>query len=138
MKPIFLALSTLLAAASFWASAVTVTTTAEAQVAGSDFKSRVMAKAAESRKGVIVVISDHGEVAAYATYLLSAQLKQNPGFVPLLLVPEQERLESYMKTLALPRESLPAVIFFNKSGRELGRVIGAQPTTISLLSFNLH
>lgn len=131
MKPIFLALSSLFAVTS-------LTATAEAPVVHSDFKSSVMAKAAESQKGVIVVISDRGDVAVDAAYLLSAQLKQNPGFVPLLLVPENEKLESYMRTLALPRESLPAVIFFNKSGKELGRVIGAQPTAISLLNFNLH
>jgi hypothetical protein len=130
MKPIFLALSSLFAVTS-------LTATAEAPVVHSDFKSSVMAKAAESQKGVIVVISDRGAVAADAAYLLSAQLKQNPGFVPLLLVPENEKLEGYMRTLALPRESLPAVIFFNKSGKELGRVIGAQPTAVSLLSFKL-
>jgi|EndMetStandDraft_4_1072995.scaffolds.fasta_scaffold153862_2 hypothetical protein len=130
MKPIFLALSGLFAVTS-------LTATAEAPVVPSDFKSSVMAKAAESQKGVIVVISERGDVAVDAAYLLSAQLKQNPGFVPLLLVPEQEKLEGYMRTLALPRESLPAVIFFNKSGKELGRVIGAQPTAVSLLGFKL-
>ena len=130
MKPIFLALSSLFALTS-------LTATAGAPAVDSDFKSSVMAKAAESQKGVIVVISERGDVAVDAAYLLSAQLKQNPGFVPLLLVPEQEKLEGYMRTLALPRESLPAVIFFNKSGKELGRVIGAQPTAVSLLGFKL-
>ena len=128
MKPIFLALSILLAVTS-------LTAIAEAQAVHSDFKSSVMAKAAESQKGVIVVLSDRGEVAADAAYLLAAQLKQNPGFVPLLLVAEHERLEGYMRTLALPRESLPAVIFFNKSGKELGRVIGVQPTPNKLHQF---
>lgn len=131
MKPIFLALSAVLAVTS-------LTAIAEDPAVNSDFKNSVMTKAAESQKGVIVVISDRGDVAVDAAYLLSAQLKQNPGFVPLLVVPEREKLEVYMKTLALSRESLPAVIFFNKSGKELGRVIGAQPTAVSLLNFNLH
>lgn len=129
MKPIFLALSSTLFVVT------SLTATAETPAVNSDFKSSVMAKAAESQKGVIVVLSDRGEVAADAAYLLSAQLKQNPGYMPLLLVPEREKLESYMRTLALPRDSLPAVIFFNKSGKELGRIIGVQPTPNKLHQF---
>ncbi|HZV97462.1 MAG TPA: hypothetical protein VFF74_00585 [Methylophilaceae bacterium] len=118
MKTIFKVLGT--------AAAITALT-ATAGTTQSDLKSSVMAKAADSKKGVIVVLSDRGDIAADAAFLLSAQLKQNPGFAPLLVVPERDKLQGYMKTLALPSQALPAVIFFNKSGKEIGRVVGAKP-----------
>ncbi len=121
MQPIKTVLGTLFVMTALGANA-------HADPAAADFKSSVMAKAAESEKGVIVVLSKRGGIAADAAYLLVLQLKQNPGFVPLLMAEEPEKLEGYMKILSLPNGSLPAVIFFNKSGKELGRVIGAQPT----------
>lgn len=111
----------------------TVAITALTAIAGtpqSDLKSSVMAKAVDSKKGVIVVLSDRGEIAADAAFLLSAQLKQNPGFSPLLVVPERDKLQGYMKTLALQSQALPAVIFFDKSGKEIGRVVGAKPVDV--------
>ena len=120
MKLIFMVLSTVL---------VTTSLTAKAGDTFDmmDFKSTVMAKAASSNKGVIVVLTERGDVAADAAYLLVTQLAQNPGYKPLLMAEAPEKLDAYMKTLSLPSGSLPAVIFFNKSGKELGRVISAMP-----------
>ena len=120
MKLIFMALGTVFVMTSLTASA-------ETPLEMKDFKSSVMAKAAGSGKGVIVVLTERGEVAADAAYLLVTQLAQNPGFKPLLVAEEPQKLDSMMKTLALPSGSLPAVIFYSKSGKELGRVVGALP-----------
>src|SRR5690348_14627192 len=131
MKLIFMVLSTVFVMTS-------LTANAEDTLEMKDFKSSVMAKAAGSGKGVIVVLTERGDVAVDAAYLLVSQLDQNPGFKPLFLAEEPEKLEGYMKTLSLPSGSLPAVIFFNKSGKELVRVVSALPAskTRQVLFFN--
>ena len=92
-----------------------------------DIHTSVISKAAQSEKGVILVLTGRGAIAAYAAYMLSMQIKQNEGFAPLLMAVEDEKLAGYMTALALPAASLPAVIFFNKSGKELGRVVAVKP-----------
>lgn len=104
-----------------------LTASAETTPEMKDFKSTVMTKAVGSSKGVIVVLTERGEVAADAAYLLASQLEQNPGFKPMFLAEEPEKVDSMMKTLSLPSGSLPAVIFYNKSGKELSRVVSALP-----------
>jgi hypothetical protein len=104
----------------------TLTAVAENQLAPPDLKASLKEKAAESQKGVIMVLSGRGDVAADAAYLLVSQLKENPGYAPMLTVVEQGKLQEYMKALALSDASLPAVLFFDKSGKELNRVVAAQ------------
>ncbi len=91
-----------------------------------DIHTSVVSKAAQSEKGVILVLSERGPIAAEAAYLLLAQIKQNEGFAPLLMVADKEKIGGYMETLALPKASLPAVIFFSKSGKELSRVVASE------------
>jgi hypothetical protein len=120
MKPFFVALT----------AVVTVTSlgvTAKVNSESYDFRSNLMQKAGQSEKGVIVMLSERGKIAAEAAYLLSEQLEQNPGYQPLLVVPEKDKLEGYKKSLTLKDEALPALIFFDKSGKELNRVTGALP-----------
>lgn len=105
----------------------TTALTAVAAPSTSAIHGEVMAKAQKSDKGVIMVLAPRGDVAAEAAFLLATQIKQNPGYVPLLVIAERGKLQSYMQPLALTGESLPAVVFFDKSGRELNRVIAAQP-----------
>ena len=50
-----------------------------------DLKASVVSKAAESNKGVMVVLTERGDIAVQAAFLLSAQLKQNEGYTPLFL-----------------------------------------------------
>lgn len=92
-----------------------------------EFHTSVVTKAAQSEKGVIVVLSERGAVAAEAAYMLATQIEQNRGFLPLLMVADKPKMTGYMHALSLPAASLPAVIFYNKSGKELGRVIATQP-----------
>jgi hypothetical protein len=103
-----------------------------------DLHSNVVSKAAQSEKGVIMVLAPRGPEAADAAMLLLAQVKQNEGFAPLLMVADKEKLSGYMTTLALPKASLPAVIFFNKSAKELGRVVATESVNIKTAQATTH
>ncbi|HYG13930.1 MAG TPA: hypothetical protein VD885_07280 [Methylophilaceae bacterium] len=118
MKRISVMLNAIIATTVLAANAAPVTST---------IHNEVIAKAEQSDKGVIMVLAPRGDVAAEAAFLLAAQIKQNPGYAPLLVIAERAKLQDYMQPLALTGESLPAVVFFDKSGRELNRVIAAQP-----------
>ncbi len=93
-----------------------------------DLQASILSKAAESDKGVIVVLTERGGVAVQAAYMLSALLQQNAGYKSLLMAAEQDKLTGYMKALSLSKASLPAVIFFDKEGKELNRVVTLKPT----------
>lgn len=91
-----------------------------------DIHTSVISKAAQSEKGVILVLTERGEIAAEAAYLLLAQIQQNQGYAPLLLAVETDKVAGYKTALNLPEASLPAVIFFSKSGKEVARVVSAK------------
>lgn len=91
-----------------------------------DIHTSVISKAAQSEKGVILVLTERGDIAAEAAYLLLAQIQQNEGFAPLLMAVENDKVAGYTSALGLPDSSLPAVIFFNKSGKEIVRVVAAK------------
>lgn len=122
MKPFFVALTAVATVASLGV-------TAKVNSESNDFQSELMKKAEQSSKGVIVMVSERGDIAAEAAYLLSEQFQQNPGYQPFLIVPEQGQMPGYKKSLALSDEALPALIFFDKSGKELNRVTGTLPIT---------
>jgi hypothetical protein len=120
MKPFFIGLTAVVAVTSLGV-------TAKVNSESNDFRADLMQKAEQSQKGVIVMLSERGKIAADAAYLLAEQLQQNPGYQPLLVVPENDKLQGYKKSLALKDEALPALIFFDKSGKELNRVTGTLP-----------
>lgn len=91
-----------------------------------DIHNTVVAKAAKSEKGVVMVFTERGNAAAEAAYLLLAQVKQNEGYEPLLLAIESEKISGYKAALGLPNTALPAVIFFDKTGEEIARVVPAK------------
>lgn len=95
-----------------------------------DIHTNVISKAAQSEKGVILVLTERGAVAAEAVYLLLAQIKQNEGYAPLLLAVENDKIAGYKTALNLPEASLPAVIFFSKSGKEIARVVSAKSAMV--------
>ncbi|MGZ8258108.1 MAG: hypothetical protein ACXWTR_02915 [Methylotenera sp.] len=95
-----------------------------------DIHTSVISKAAQSEKGVILVLTERGDIAAEAAYLLLAQIKQNEGFAPLLMAVEDDKVAGYTSALGLPSSSLPAVIFFNKSGKEIVRVVAAKSAMV--------
>jgi hypothetical protein len=100
--------------------------------ASDELQASILAKAAESKNGVIMAITPRGKVAADAAYLLSNQMPYNPGYAPLLMAVDKDKLKGYLGELKLSNEDLPALVFFNKSGKELGRVVAAQTTMLKL------
>ena len=100
--------------------------------ASDELHTSVLAKAAQSKNGVIMAITARGKVADDAAYLLVNQLPYNPGYAPLLMAVEKDKLTSYLNELNLSQDDLPALVFFNKSGKEVGRVVAAQTTTPKL------
>ena len=93
----------------------------------------VLHKAESSEKGVIVMLSARGDNAADATMLLLHQLKQNAGFAPMMLTPEKAQLTEYLTELSLSDSDLPAVIFYNKLGKEMSRVVAVKPVSTAIL-----
>ncbi len=113
-----LLLSTILAAGAFTVYAKSSPTF--------DIHTSVVSKAAQSEKGVILVLTERGDISAEDAYLLLAQINQNQGYAPLFLAVEDDKIVGYKTALSLPDASLPAVIFFSKSGKEIARVVSAK------------
>lgn len=88
----------------------------------------ILAKAGEAKKGVIVAVTERGSIAADTAWLLSAQVQKNNDYAPLLLVLKPEDRDVVLKKLKLVDDALPALIFFDRRGNEISRVIGAYPT----------
>jgi DNA-directed RNA polymerase subunit H (RpoH/RPB5) len=91
-------------------------------------REEILARTNEAKSGVIVAVTDRGEVAADTAWLLSAQVKGDNNYAPLLLVLKPEERESALETLKLSESSLPALIYYDRHGREISRVIGALPS----------
>jgi DNA-directed RNA polymerase subunit H (RpoH/RPB5) len=87
----------------------------------------ILARAQEGGDGVIVAVTKRGNIAADTAWLLSAQVKQNDSYVPLLLVLKPDESESELKTFGLTETMLPALIYYDHNGREISRVIGVYP-----------
>lgn len=88
----------------------------------------IVACAHKAKSGVIVAVTELGVVAADTAWLLSAQVNRDGRYAPLLLVLKPEERQSALKTLKLSEQSLPALIFYDRNGREISRVIGALPS----------
>lgn len=90
----------------------------------------ILTRAQEAKSGVIVAVTDRGEVAADTAWLLSAQVMQDNRYAPYLLVLNSEERERALKTLKLSEGALPALIYYDRHGREISRVIGALPSRL--------
>ncbi|HEY3325615.1 MAG TPA: hypothetical protein VGK14_00430 [Novimethylophilus sp.] len=88
----------------------------------------ILAKAADAKKGVIVAVTERGNIAADTAWLLSAQVQKSNDYAPLLVVLKPEDRDVVLKKLKLVDDALPALIFFDRRGNEISRVIGAYPT----------
>ena len=75
-----------------------------------------------------MAITPRSDVAVNAAYLLANQLPSNPGFKPLLVVAEKEKLQGYMSALKLSNNDLPALVFYDKSGKQVGQVVATRTT----------
>ena len=88
----------------------------------------ILAHAQKAKSGVIVAVTEPGEVAAETAWLLSAQVTRNDSYAPYLMVLKPSERESVLKTLKLTEAVLPALIFYDHHGREVSRVVGALPS----------
>jgi len=88
----------------------------------------ILARAHEGKEGVIVAVTERGDIAADTAWLLSAQVKQNSKYAPLLLVLKPEEREDVLKALKIAETTLPALIYYDHNGREISRIIGVSPT----------
>jgi hypothetical protein len=82
-----------------------------------------------NNKGMIMVVSESGQAASEAAYLLAGIVAHNPGYAPLLIVPAATKSKQSLREnktaqeLNLAEADLPAVIFFNKAGKEIARLV---------------
>ena len=90
----------------------------------------ILASAHGAKKGVILAVTERGEVAAETAWLLSAQVTRDADYVPLLRVLKPGEREQVLKSLGLPETALPALIFYDRNGREINRVVGALPSRL--------
>ena len=88
----------------------------------------IVTSAHKAKSGVIVAVTDRGDVAADTAWLLSAQVNRDSSYAPLLLTLKPEERQDALRTLNLSEASLPALIFYDHNGREISRVIGARPS----------
>ena len=87
----------------------------------------ILNRAHEGRDGVIVAVTERGDVAADTAWLLAGQIKLNSNYAPLLLVLKTDEIEGVLKTLGLAEKTLPALIYYDHNGREISRIIGVSP-----------
>ena len=92
-------------------------------------RSEILAKAQQARKGVIVAVTKPGPIAAETAWLLSAQVVGSDKHAPLLLVLNEDK-EKLLQSLELHENALPALIYYDRSGREINRIIGALPSQL--------
>lgn len=88
---------------------------------------QVLTKASQSQQGVILAVTERGQVAQDTAWLLAHQLERDKGYAPLFIALNDKERKSTLKDLHLENSSLPALIFFDKHGHEVNRVIGALP-----------
>lgn len=108
-------------------SAIAISGIANATVMANP-QQEIISKAAEAKKGVIVAVTESGTIAADTAWLLSAQVQKSNDYAPLLVVLKPEDRQAVLDKFKLGDAALPALIFFDRNGNEISRVIGAYPT----------
>lgn len=88
----------------------------------------IVTSAHKAKSGVIVAVTERGEAAADTAWLLSAQINRDSSYAPLLVALKPEERQDTLNTLNLSEKSLPALIFYDRSGREISRVTNARPS----------
>lgn len=90
----------------------------------------------DNNKGTLIAVTERGVGTKMATYIMQAQLIQHPAYMPEYLALEGPALNAVMSKYGLTHESLPAYIFVDRRGRELGRIAGQLPATARLVANN--
>ena len=81
-----------------------------------------------SKGGLVVAVTEHGEIAANTAWLLSRQMQSGQHKTPILLVLKPETRQETLQSLNLVDSELPALIFLDSNGKELNRVVDAAPS----------
>ena len=97
-----------------------------------DTLSSIMSKAQASNKGVIVAVTENGEVATSTASLVSNQAQQNTEFAPLMMVLKPAGRVGTLTLLGLQAAELPALIYFDKNGAEINRVVSVAPAVSNI------
>ena len=88
---------------------------------------QVLSKASQSKQGVILAVTERGQVAQDTAWLLAHQIERDKSYTPLFIAFNDKERKNTLKDLHLEKSSLPALIFFDRNGHEVNRVIGALP-----------
>lgn len=94
-----------------------------------NLNSQTASRTVQSKGGLVVAVTERGEVAANTAWLLSNQAQGSDDYVPILLVLKPESRTETLKSLNLNTSELPALIFLDSNGNELNRVVEAAPST---------
>jgi hypothetical protein len=93
-----------------------------------NLKSPVASHADINKGGLVVAVTERGNVAADTAWLLSKQVQGNHLYAPILLVLKPEDRSATLKSLKLDAVELPALIFLDFKGNEINRVVAAAPS----------
>lgn len=103
---------------------------AGADTPGNNLQSTIRSKASASKRGVIVALAEPGSDAAQTAWLLSQQTQPGSGYAPYLLVVGDEQRKQAYHELKLPESSSPALLIFDRQGREVSRITGVRPAQV--------
>ncbi|MFM9911916.1 MAG: hypothetical protein ACKVN9_00095 [Methylophilaceae bacterium] len=95
-------------------------------------KSQIAVRAALSKGGLIVAVTERGEVSTETAWLVAKQVQRNDKYTPMLLTLSPETRVETLKTLNLDASALPALIYFDAKGKEISRVTEISPATLPL------
>jgi hypothetical protein len=103
---------------------------AGADTPGNNLQSNIRSKASASKRGVIVALAEPGREAADTAWLLAQQTQPGSGYAPYLLVVGDEQRKQVYRELKLPESSSPALLIFDRQGREVSRITGVRPAQV--------
>jgi len=95
-------------------------------------KSQIAVRAALSKGGLIVAVTERGDVSTETAWLVAKQVQRNDKLAPMLVTLTPETRAETLKTLNLDASALPALIYFDAKGKEISRVTDISPATLPL------
>lgn len=95
-------------------------------------KSQIAVRAALSKGGLIVAVTERGEVSTETAWLVAKQVQRNEKLAPMLVTLSPETRAETLKTLNIDASALPALIYFDAKGKEISRVTEISPSTLPL------
>lgn len=100
--------------------------------ADESLKNQIATRAALSKGGLIVAVTERGDVSTETAWLVVKQVQRNDKLAPMLVTLTPETRAETLKTLNLDASALPALIYFDAKGKEISRVTDISPATLPL------